>query len=124
MHSDDATFMSFTMSSSDISHDESMRKQQRHLLLGSFLGEQEKICSHILYDVAGVGDGTIMVQKGYSLALDDLELLPLWKELLLYSSIMGGVFDNDHVKKWGYELAGAYLHRPTALSLWSLDLLM
>ena len=37
---------------------------------------------------------------------------------------MGDVFDNGHVKEWSYELAGAYLHRPIALSLGSLGLLM
>ena len=65
-----------------------------------------------------------MVQRGYSLALDDLEVLPLWEKLLVYSSTMGGFFDNDHVNEWSYEVARDYLHRPTALSLWSLDLLM
>ena len=61
-----------------------------------------------------------MVQGGYSLALDVLDVLPLWEELLVYGSIMGGVFDIEHVKEWSYELAGAYFHRPKTLSLWSL----
>ena len=65
-----------------------------------------------------------MVQWGYSLALDDQEVLPLWKEFPICISIMGDVFDNEHVKEWSYELVGAYLHRPTTLSLWSWDLLM
>ena len=43
VHSDDAIFMSFTMSSSHILYDESMRKQQKNLLMGLFCGEQEKI---------------------------------------------------------------------------------
>ena len=60
------------MSSSHILHNESMRKQQKIVLLGLFLeGEQWKIFSHFLYDVVGVGDGTIMVQRGYSLTFDD-----------------------------------------------------
>ena len=63
-----------------------------------FLGEQANIFSHTLHDVAGVGYGTIMVQRGYSLALDDLEVLPLLKELLFCSNIMEDLFDNEHVK--------------------------
>ena len=86
------------------------------MLLWLFLGEQGQICSHTLHDVAGVGDGTIMVQREYSLALDDQEVLPPWKELPLCSSIVRDVFDNGHVKEWSYELAGAYLHRPTSLA--------
>ena len=39
-------------------------------------------------------------------------------------SIMGDVFDKEHVKEWSYELAGAYLHGPTMLSLESMGLLM
>ena len=56
-----------------------------------------------------------MVQRGYSLALDDLEVLPLWKDLLICSSIREDVFDNEHVKEWSYVLAGAYFHRPIVL---------
>ena len=40
------------------------------------------------------------------------------------SSIMGDAFDILHVKYWSHELEGAYLHRPTALPLWSWGLLM
>jgi len=65
-----------------------------------------------------------MVQRGYSLALDDQDVLPPWKELPLCSSIVRDVFDNGHVKEWIYESVGAYLHRPTTMSLWSLSLLM
>ena len=53
---------------------------------------------YVWHDVAGVGDGTIMVQRGYSLALDDQEVLPLWKEFPICSNIVGYVFDNEHVK--------------------------
>ena len=98
-------------------YDGGMGRQQNIFFLWMFLGGQEHICSHTLHDVAGVGDGTIIVQRGYSLALDDLEALPLWKELLVCSSIMEDVFDNEHVKEWSYVLAGAYLHRPKTLSL-------
>ena len=90
MHSDDATFMSFTMSPSHILHDESRREQQKHLLLGSFFGEKGKICSHLLYDVVGVGDGTIMVQRGYSLTFDDQELLPPWERCPYLQQHVGG----------------------------------
>ena len=65
-----------------------------------------------------------MVKRGYSLALDDQEVLPPWKELPIYGSIVGYVFDNVHVKEWSDGMVGAYLHRPTALSHWSQDLLM
>ena len=65
-----------------------------------------------------------MVQWSYSLALDDQEVLPLWKEFPIYSSIVGDEFGNEHVKEWIYELEGAYLQRPTMLSLGSLGVLM
>ena len=69
MHGVDLTFISFIMSSSHELYDESMRRQQTFFLLELCLREQGKIFSHMLHDVAGVGDGTIMVQRGYSLAL-------------------------------------------------------
>ena len=75
------------------------------MFLWLFLKEQGKIFSHTLHDVIGVGDGSIMVKRGYSLALDDLELVPLWKELLVCSNIMEYVFDNEHVKARSYVLA-------------------
>ena len=99
-------------------------RQLELLLLWLLLREYGLILSHTLHDVAEVGDGTIMVQRGYSLALDDQDVLPLWEGLLMCSSIMGDVFDKEHVKEWSYELARAYLHRPTMLSLGSLGLLM
>ena len=58
--------------------------------------EKGQVFSPILHDVAGGGDG----------------------------KIMGGVFDMGHVREWIYELEGAYFHRPTSLSLWSMSLLM
>ena len=124
MHGVDVTFISFIMPSSHDLYDESMRRQQTLLLLELYLREQGKIFSHTLHDVVGVGDGTIMVQRGYSLALDDQEVLPIWEELLMCSNIMGEVFNNVHIKEWGYDWAGAYFHRPIALSLGSLGLLM
>ena len=101
-----------------------MGRKLELIFLWLLLREYGMILFHTLHDVAGVGDGTIMVQRGHSLALDDKEILPLGKELLLYSSIVEDVFDNEHVKEWSYELEGAYLLRPSALSLWSLGLLM
>ena len=71
-----------------------------------------------MHDVARGGDGII------SLALDDLGVLPLQKELLVCSNIMEDVFDNEKVKERRYAFAGAYLHRPTMLSLWSMNLWM
>ena len=61
------------------------------MLLGLFMGKHEQICSHFLYDVAGVGDGTIMVQRGYSLTFDDQELLPPSERFHICSNIIGGL---------------------------------
>ena len=80
MHYDDMKFfISIIIFSSHDLYDEGMGKKQKLLLLGLLLGEHGKIFSHTLHGVAGVGYGTIMVQRGYSLALDDQELLPPWK---------------------------------------------
>ena len=84
-------FISITMFSLHDLYDGGMRRQQKLLFLSLFLGEQGQIFSHTLHDVVGVEDGTIMVQRGYSLAFDDQEVLPLWEELLMCSSIMGDV---------------------------------
>ena len=92
-------------------YDGGMGKQQNLLLLWMFLGEQEKIFCHTLHDVVGGGDGIM------SLALNVLEVLPLWKELLVCSNIMEDVFDNGNVEERSYVLAGAYLHRPTTVTL-------
>ena len=111
-------FISITMFSLHDLYDGGMGKQQNILLLWMFLGEQEKSCSHTLHDVAGGGDGIL------SLSLDDLEVLPLCKELLVCSKIMENFFDNENVKERSYVLAGAYLHWPTTFSLWSMNLWM
>ena len=73
-----------------------MMRQQRHLLLWRIEREQAKSWSHILHNVVMGGD----------------------------ANIMGEVFDIGHVREWIYELARAYLYRPTTLSLWSRILLM
>ena len=44
-------------------------RQQELLFLWKLSGEYGLIFSHTLHDVAGVGDGTIMVQKGLLLSL-------------------------------------------------------
>ena len=92
--------------------------------LWMFLGECGLVLFHTLHNVAGVGDGTIMVQRGYSLALEDQEVLPLWEESPIYSSIMTDDFDMWYVKGWSYEMTGALSQRPIVLSLGSLGLLM
>ena len=99
-------------------------RQQGLLFLWRFLREYGLIFSHDLHDVARGGDGTIMVQGGYSLALEDQEILPLWKESPIYSSIMIDGFDMWDVKGWSYEVTGALSQRPTTLSLGSLGLLI
>ena len=80
------------------------------MLLRMFLREQGKIFSHSFHDVAGVEDGTIIVQRGYSLALDVQEGLSSWEGLLICSSIMGDAFDILHVKYWSYVLMEAYFY--------------
>ena len=118
MHGVDMNFISFTSFSSHDWYDESMRRQQNILFLCLFFVKQEQIFSHTLHDVAGGEDGII------SLAIGDQEVLLPWEKLLMYSNIMGGIFDKEHVKGWGYELEKTYLHGPTTLSLRSLGLLM
>ena len=68
MHDYDVPLISANISSSHEVYDESMRGQQNILLLGR---EHGKIGSHFLHGVVGVGDGTTMVKRGYSLALED-----------------------------------------------------
>ena len=70
-------------------YDGVMMMQQRHVLLWRIERGQGQSCSHILHDVAMGG----------------------------YGNIMGGAFDIEHVSECIYDLAGAYLHRPTTLSL-------
>ena len=77
-------------------YDGGMMRQQRPLLLWRIKRGQGKSCSHILHDVAMGGNG----------------------------NIMGGYFDIEHVRECIYELAGAYLHGPTMLSLWGMSLMM
>ena len=105
-------------------YDDEMRKQQEMLLLWLLLGEYGLILSHTLHDVAGVDAGTIMVQRGYSLALEDQEVLPLWKEPPICRNIMVCEFGIGHVKERSYEMARALSQRPTMMSLGCLDLLM
>ena len=71
MHGIDLTFISFIMSSSHELYDGSIRRHRALWLLVLCLREQGKNCSHLLFDVAGVEEGNFMVQRGYSLALDD-----------------------------------------------------
>ena len=91
-------------------YDDGVGRQLELLLLWLLLGEYGLILSHTLHDVARVGDGTIMVQRGYSLTLEDEEVLPLWEGSLTNSSIM---FYDDfgmwNVKRWSYEMTGALL---------------
>ena len=124
MHGFYVTFISFIISSSHELYDGIIRRQQALWLLELCLREKGKNCSHMLCDVAGVGEGTLMVKNGYSLALDDLEALPSWEVFHICSSITRGDFDKEHVKEQIFVLTGAYLHEFTALSLWSRDLWM
>ena len=80
MHDVDVILISFIVSSSHELYDGSMGKQQNILLLFLFLGEQEKIFSHTLHDVAGGGGDEII-----SLVFDDREVLPPWEGLLCIS---------------------------------------
>ena len=65
-----------------------------------------------------------MVQRGYSLTLEDQEVLPHRKESHICSSIMAHEFSIWNVKEWSYEMIGALSQRPTTLSLGSMYLLM
>ena len=47
-------------------YDGRMRRHQKLLLLWRNFREKGQIFSHTLHDIAGVGDGTIIVQRGYS----------------------------------------------------------
>ena len=58
------------------------------MFLWILLGEYGLIFSHNLHDVAGVDDGTIMVQRGYPSALKDQEVLAHRKESPTYSNMM------------------------------------
>ena len=99
-------------------YDGSMGRKKNVLFLCLFLGEKEHIFSHTLHDVVGGGDDII------SLALDDQEVMPSLKGLIMCINIIGDLFDKEHVKEWRYELTRAYLQEPTALSLESLGSLM
>ena len=117
-------FISIIMFLSHDFYDGGVRRQQELLLLWLLLGEYGLYFSHTLQHVSGGRDGTIKVKIGYPSALEYQEVLPLWKESPIYSSIMVDDFDISHVKEWSYEMTGALLQRPTTLSLGSLGLLM
>lgn len=106
-------------------YDDGVGRQLEILFLWLLLREYGLILSHTLHDVARVGYGTIMLQRGYSLTLEDEGVLLLWEGSLTYNFIM---FDDDFdmwdVKSWSYEMTGALLQSPTTLSLGSLGLLM
>lgn len=118
MHGVDMIFMSFIIFSSHGLYDGSMGRQKNPLLLCLFLGEQEQIFSRTFHGVAGGGDGIISFTLNYQ------EELPLLEEILMSRRIMGDIFHKEHVKKWSYELARAYLQWPTTLSLGSSGSLM
>ena len=105
-------------------YDDGVGRQQDFFVALDTLGDYGFIFSHTLHDVAGVGGGTIMVQRGYSIELEDQEVLPHRKDSPICSSIMVDDFGIWHVKEWSYEMTGALLQRPTSLSLGSLGLLM
>ena len=92
MHGVDVILISLIVSSLHKLYDGSMGRLQNILLLCLFLGEQEQICSHTLYDIAGGGDGII------SLVFDYLESLPSWEVFHIFCSIIRRFFDKDHVK--------------------------
>ena len=98
------SFMSTIMFLLHSLYGDGVGRQQELLLLWKFLGEYGLISFHTLHNVVGVGDGTIMVQRGYFLALEDQEVLPLWKESPIYSSIMIDGFGMWYVQGWSYEM--------------------
>ena len=80
-------------------YDDEIRRQKETLFLWLLLGDYRMIFSHNLHDVSGVEDGTIMVQRGYSLSLENQEVLPHRKESPICSSIMVCDFGIVHVKR-------------------------
>ena len=61
---DDMVYKSVMISSSHKLHDVSMRRQQALGLLEQYWREHRQICSHMMYDVAGVEEGTLIVKRG------------------------------------------------------------
>ena len=57
-------------------YDGGIWRHQIIFLLWRIGREQGQIYSHTWHDAAGVGDGTIIMEGGYSLTLYDLEILP------------------------------------------------
>ena len=100
-------------------HDVSMRRQQTLRLLELSWREHKQIFSHMMYGVAGVEEGTLIVKRGYPLAWNDQEAFPSWKMFHICSSITRGVFDKEHVKGKTLAWARAFLHELTTLSLGS-----
>ena len=93
------SFMSTIMLLLRYLYDDGVGRQQELLLVLLLLREYGLIFSHTLHDVVGVGDGTIMVQKGYYLTLEDHEVIQFWKESPTYSRIMIDGSDMWYVKR-------------------------
>jgi len=72
-----------------------------------------------MYDVARVEEGTLIVQRDYSVAGIDWEAFPSWEKIHICSSITEGVLDKEHVKEQRGAWARAFLHELTTLSLGS-----
>ena len=93
------TYISVMIPSSHESYDVSMRRQQALELLGIDGREHKQICSHMIDGVAGVEEGTLIVQGDQSLAGIYWEAFPSWEKLHIYSSITRVVLGKEHVKE-------------------------
>ena len=102
--------------SSHESYDVSMRRHQALEFLGIDEREHKQIFSHMIYGLAGVEEGTLIVQGDHILARIDWEAFPSWEKLHICSSITRVVLDKEHVKEQSLAWARAFLHELTALS--------
>lgn len=100
-------FMSIIMFLLHGLYDYNVRRQQELFFLWLLLGEYGLIFSHTLHDVSGVDGGAIMVQRGYSLDLEDQEVLPHTKKSPIYINIPAFDFGIGHVKEESYEMTRA-----------------
>ena len=99
IHISDLTYISVMIPSSHELYDVNIMGQQALELLGIDGREHKHIFSHMIDGVAGVEEGTLIVQGDQSLAGMDWEAFPSWEKLHICSSITKVVLDKEHVKE-------------------------
>ena len=110
-------YIAVMIPSSHESYDVSMRRHQALELLGIDGREHKKICSHMIDGVAGVEEGTIIVQGDHSLVGIYWEAFPSWEKLHICSNITRFVLDKEHVKRQRLAWTRAFFHELKALTL-------